>query len=289
MVYAFVHISKTAGTTITYLLRRNFGLGHFDTGLLLTKKPMNAAQLRRVRILYPKLRSISGHHVRPFSDLHRECETIKYYTFLREPVRRVVSKFSFSAAHQLVRLGWRPETRQELEEFFLQIVGRSKNGMCLALSADGKSEGAIEALERDIKYVGIQERFDESLRGLKKWMDDVDFDIRYRSANVSKNKTAEVPKLKQYDAYYQKILEYADEVFQDPRMLDVISDTNRDDLTLYDHALKKRYSVQSARYGNGSEEVQRLEDNDIRKESLIGRVYRNVVARPIIPLLIVRR
>ena len=62
---AFVHIKKTAGTTLTAILRRNFGTRHLDTRLHLYEDLFLADDLRRALKLYRRLDCIAGHHVRP--------------------------------------------------------------------------------------------------------------------------------------------------------------------------------------------------------------------------------
>ncbi len=101
-MYAFVHIEKTAGTTLNAILRRSFGIRHCDIRLPLFKRRydrydhrafVEAADLRRVRRLYRSLRGISGHNVKPYADLHAECPEIQFITMLRDPVARFHSHF----------------------------------------------------------------------------------------------------------------------------------------------------------------------------------------------------
>ena len=104
---AFVHIKKTAGTTLTAILRRNFGTRHLDTRLHLYEDLFLADDLRRALKLYRRLDCIAGHHVRPFGDLHSLIPKIRYFTFVREPISRLVSDFQFKLSC-LTRRGIQP-------------------------------------------------------------------------------------------------------------------------------------------------------------------------------------
>ena len=106
-MYAFVHIEKTAGTTLHSILRRSFGTGHCDIRLPFSKRGpvdsdnrnvVDAADLKRVKRIYRSLRGISGHDVKPYSNLELECPEIRYFTFLRDPRRRFLSHFLTRAA-----------------------------------------------------------------------------------------------------------------------------------------------------------------------------------------------
>ncbi len=77
-MYAFIHIEKTAGSTITTILRRSFGTRHSDIRLPPAKRRIGERDLRpcidaddliRAQRLYPALACIAGHNVKPYGGL----------------------------------------------------------------------------------------------------------------------------------------------------------------------------------------------------------------------------
>src|SRR3990170_1027659 len=60
----FIHINKTGGSTVRYILRSSFGLHHCEVEpwhARWTGSPFSTSDLQRVRKLYPHLESIGGH------------------------------------------------------------------------------------------------------------------------------------------------------------------------------------------------------------------------------------
>lgn len=175
----FLHIQKTAGMTLQELLRRNLGrpplriLRDFITGD--TGEGFSTQQaLQRIM---PGDRLFMGHFgygvhnlvPRPFS----------YVTFLREPVRRLVSLYHFSKLDS--RAFYHKYARERsIGDFLLDCpLHELDNGMTRQIAGDNKNlfmnrvpygscdqellDKAIANIERDFLFVGIQERFMESV------------------------------------------------------------------------------------------------------------------------------
>jgi hypothetical protein len=180
----FLHIQKTAGMTLQELLRRNLGrsplriLRDFITGD--TGEGFSTRQaLQRIM---PGDRLFMGHFgygvhnlvPRPFS----------YVTFLREPVRRLVSLYHYSKLDS--RAFYHKYARERsIGDFLLDCpLHELDNGMTRQIAGDDKNlfmnrvpygscgqellDKAIANIERDFLFVGIQERFMESVFLLSK-------------------------------------------------------------------------------------------------------------------------
>lgn len=164
----FLHIQKTAGQTLRYLINRNFP----DSESLLVKlttqdhwesfiknKPKNLSQLK---LIYGHMKFGIHEHI-PV-----DC---RYFTMLRDPVARVVSHHRFLQSESAL-----PPGRETLEEYVRWL---SENNMdnhqtrVLAgawLDNDANTPSAPEMLEcakrnLDEHFIlaGIQERFMESI------------------------------------------------------------------------------------------------------------------------------
>jgi hypothetical protein len=276
-IYAFVHLKKTAGESVRSILRRNFGTRHFDTSLLRTEEYLSAAQLRRARAFFPRLESIGGHQVSPLSDLQKDFPEIRFYTFLRDPVQRVVSFFHFKAVKRIVDRGWRP-TRDELHRFLDEVVEREVNGQCRRLARDGSGPAALETLERDIRFVGIVEHFQESMALFRLWVGRPEMEIENRPRNV----TASMAGAGSTDALLKAVADMATGVRSDGERLTRIAERNQDDIILYRHAFHNRFEAQRSSLGPGAPGDQTARPP--AEEGFSSRLYRTLVTRPFLPL-----
>jgi hypothetical protein len=167
---AHVHIMKTAGQTICGILRQSFPGNHCD---LVVPRPAGAKDVRWARRFYPQLQSIAGHCVVPYGDLEEAGLKPRYFTFLRDPVQRCVSHYQFSVQKNSCRLAF--------EEWLARHANFQTRTLCNAADADR----AIELLERRVGFVGLVERFNESLVLLGAWCGQGQMDLRYRARNIA--------------------------------------------------------------------------------------------------------
>ena len=94
----FIHISKTAGRTIRYIQRSSYGLHHCEVQPWYDRRkgpPFSSEDLHRLRKIYPTLKSIAGHHVRGYVDLQENNTEFRYFTFMRDPLKRQASYYQF--------------------------------------------------------------------------------------------------------------------------------------------------------------------------------------------------
>ena len=226
VLFAFIHIPKTAGSTLETILRQSFCSRHCDVrvgddfnGPLLT-----AEVLRRTRWVYPRLASIAGHSVRPHGDLQAVRGGVRYYTLLREPVVRCASEYQFRVQ------------RDGLPDDFGRWIhsGIARNRQTKMLAGVEDADAAIEMLRAKVGLVGLVERFNESLVLLRRWFDDPRLDIRYRSKNVTADN-----RLKRG-------------LLNDPRSRRLLDEANREDRRLYDYVAAELYPAQVRAYGEAA-------------------------------------
>ena len=182
-MYAFVHIEKTAGTTMNSILRRSFGTGHCDIRLPLAKrlvkyeptdryKVVETADLQRVKRIYRNLRGIAGHQVKVYSDLAQGYPDICFFTFLRDPVKRYCS-------HYLTRAGL--PSSQVFDRWLASPW--THNWQTKMIAGECNAQKAIDLLATRFAFVGLVERFDESLLMFGQWLQEPDFRPEYRRLN----------------------------------------------------------------------------------------------------------
>ncbi len=175
-VLAFVHIQKTAGTSMKFMLKNSFGLRHCDIRPVdpSRNKPVDLEDLAFARCIYPRLQSIGGHElIEPTAHL---AGAVRPYTMLRDPVSRAVSHFQ----DQNLR-GHAPPS-------FDEYIGDEQNHdfQVRKIAGGPDLEKARRLLREDYFFVGLTERFDESMR-LLAWLVPYELDLRYVRRNVARD------------------------------------------------------------------------------------------------------
>lgn len=179
---AYIHVMKTGGQTMCDILRQSFPGRHCD---LQVKGVASADDLRFARRFYPHLRSIAGHGVVPLSNLAEAAGSIRFFAFLRDPVERCVSHYQYRR-NKDETAGFEPWLALNAE-YQTRFLCR-RHDVTDPWSAPADADDAIEVIERHVGFVGLQERFDESLVLLRRWVDDERLDIEYRSRNVARSR-----------------------------------------------------------------------------------------------------
>jgi hypothetical protein len=205
-MYAFVHIERTGGRTVISILRRSFGAGHCDIRLPLGKRRGDRSQrqldrrvlidaevLRRVGRIYQHLKGIAGHNVKPYGDLGILNPTMRFFTFIRDPAARLRSHFLNA---RLADHG-----RQQFERWIAACW--MHNWQTKMIAGEPNAQKAIELLSTRVEFVGLTERFDESILMLGQWLQEPGFCPAYRRINQLSDKRPphEVARL-YYDTCY---------------------------------------------------------------------------------------
>jgi hypothetical protein len=275
-MYAFVHIEKTAGTTLNNILRRALGTRHCDIRLPLAKRKndrednricVEATDLRRVRRLYRNLLGIAGHNVKPYADLHVAYPDIQYITVLRDPYARFRSHFLNRAFGH---------TREALREWLAGDWTHNWQTKMIAGEPDG--EKAIELLKSRFGFVGLTEKFDESLLMLCHWLGEPNLNVTYRPVNCisAKHRPRDLARKKDDMSYLEL-----------PEVRAQIAAANAEDQKVYDFVTSTIYPQQHAKYGtNLAAELKNLraKNQAVTKwpEPFVGSFMRNYVYKPLI-------
>ncbi|MES1948391.1 hypothetical protein C84B14_13614 [Salinisphaera sp. C84B14] len=230
---AFIHIKKTAGNSLKYLLRSHFGAAHCDVKPWQKKDAVySAAHLKQLMRVYPWLQSIAGHTIAPHSDLRDQVPNLKYFTFLREPIRRCVSEYQY----YVLRGRYQPNTFSS----WIQDP-RYRNVQVQALAGKEDLDAAITRLEEDVAFLGLIERFDESLALMGPMLGIPTLEPRESRLNTASSN------------------DIRDAVLADPETRQALEDANQLDVQLYRYARDVVYPRQ-------------LERMDIDMEKLTGAV-----------------
>lgn len=214
----FLHIEKAAGTTLNEIMRNNFYFYYAVSPYLFNKNIDNQdfflkkEELNVIRKLIPNFVAYGGHSVRLYEDYGEDM--IKF-TFVRNPVDRYLSHYFYQK--QVMKVDWSIEEYLRHENF--------NNFMCKKICGFDSFEKAKKIIDGDDVFVGVLEKFDESLILLKKFVDESqsadDFVINYEVRNANTNKQGRELQLLMND------------------YIDRINDNNKEDIKLYKYAEKK--------------------------------------------------
>ena len=184
---AFVHIHKTGGSTINWILRSFFGPSYceiepidFDPSHRRPwQMPISIVDLQWVNKIYPNLKSIGGHCVQPHTDIDKTFTNLKYFTIIRNPLSARASMY----AHGVYAFG---ENNCKFDKWLQQDQSQNRPTKMIAGSAN--ADEAIRLIKAKNIFVGLTERFDESMLLIKKFVANR-LNIFYRRMNVTTNKS----------------------------------------------------------------------------------------------------
>jgi hypothetical protein len=174
-IFFFLHLPRTAGTTLNAVLRANFRpeeiISIYSDEDFRNHAAHSADELRGVRL-------IQGHLLlQGYNPPLMYGRSVRPFTFVRDPVERLVSEYAFQRAwprnHLYAYLNDRAISfREYIESRERLLVYRGKNFMTRAISGMDMPERGYPAkalarakrnLESVFDFVGVQERFLESL------------------------------------------------------------------------------------------------------------------------------
>lgn len=220
----FIHINKTAGRTVRYILRSSFGLSHCEVEpwhAPWTDPPFLTDDLRRLRRYYPNLKSIGGHRLRGNVDLQENGTEFKYFTFMRNPIKTCASRFQYNVQY-------RGKKNLIFEEWIRQDWPRNAQTKMIAGVAD--ADEAIRIIQTKNIFVGLTEHFDESMVLLKALVAP-DLNIAYKRVNVAHKNTIK-ERLLSTESTRQMLIE-----------------ANQADLELYNYVRQEIYPTYQREYG----------------------------------------
>jgi hypothetical protein len=215
----FVHIPKTAGTTMLQIIE-----GHYGADKVLSFREIpREERIALVKAKGPEIRCVAGHlHYGEHRHFPRPCRP---FTMLREPTERVISLYYFilrektQPSHEKLKRG---------ELTLDQIARRQGAAMARFIAGHRAKEGIPDAdLLAEAKYVlehtmatfGLTERFDESLLMFNRALG---WNVRgYAKANVTKNRptgekmgSEQVALIRAYNAVDTELYSFAKNLFE---------------------------------------------------------------------------
>jgi len=262
LMLVFVHIEKTGGRTLRYILRSSYGPRHCEVEPdgLWDDLPFSTSDLRRLRRVYPRLVSVAGHRVTGYVDLEEQGTDFRYFTILRDPLKMCASRYQFHVDRKKKNLS--------LEEWLQKDAVR--NAQAKRIAGTPSANDAIRMIDRKEMFVGLSECFDESLVLLKA-LRAPDLNIGYTSVNVAKGNNL------------------ARDLLANQRTRQAIVEANHADIELYGHVREELYPAFRQEYGASLDDAVRKLQNGrhstFNKRNLtVSRLKQYGVYKPLVHL-----
>lgn len=259
---AFAHIPKTGGTTVVDMLQRHFGLRHMAVHHRSQVGPYTKSDLEFDLGVHRLTRSISGHTLCPFVDFGRWENQLRWYTFVRDPTDRLLSHYQ----HQFHRTGGRYKV--PFEEWLRSY--RRGNWMVRMIAGREDLQAAKTIIDRKGVFVGMLERFDESLVLLRLHLGIPGLCVDYGEPKNPGGRQARSTVRNNMEAHRE-----------------AIAATNRLDEELYKYVRENIWPAQVERLGRDSESAfdrAASPGAGAHARRLTYRIYRNLVYKPILAL-----
>lgn len=255
---AFLHIPKSAGVTVNLILRSSFGLRHCDVEPWHARAPIAflSDDLQRLYRFYPHLRSIAGHRVVAYGGLEEVCSNIQYFALLRDPLKRCASLYQYV-------------TRKGHKFVFEDWIQRNRDAQTRQIAGVADVDVAIKVIQDKRVFIGLTERFDESILLFKAFFAN-DLNIAYKRMNVARDNTL------------------AENILASEYKRQMLIEANQADLDLYAYVRQELYPSYCREYGNTLDRdvanCQRNQDKLNQRNIVLNRLYRNLVYKPALKL-----
>lgn len=197
----FVHIFKTAGTSLHEQMRRHYGFAavpRVNDGFLAGESFDRRLQ---TELRKPETRAIAGHftYARVSAALDRSSYRGQrtFFTFLRDPIERIISAYNYFSITRTEK--WHREANEMGFGEFLLFARRNdaemiEGHLCRYVSFDGSADfaSAIQDLDRRFAFVGLIEDFNATRGAFEKCLGfNFDADLR-RNSSPQKIRRSEI-------------------------------------------------------------------------------------------------
>lgn len=253
----FSHIPKTAGTSLKYILRNNFGVKHIDA-IKTQRSPYTDKDLRFAKKIFHNPQAITGHNVvDPLSNFAGTDDQL--ITILREPVSRCASHYQDNVL--------RSNLTASFEEWISNEENQDLSVKIIAGSLD--VEKAKRLLREAYTFTGITEHFNDSVRLLKLQLKKP-LNLDYRRLITARNN------------------EIKHRLLGDDASLKLLKKYNARDTELYDYALNEIFLPALETHRDAMERIPLPEQKTIRRNELPVRNsvrFNKFIYRQLIKLL----
>lgn len=146
-ILAFSHIPKNAGSFFTYLLRSYFGTDHCRA--IAADGIYSYADLISDSRIYPGLRAISGHELRPYVDFREYEERFVWAFLIRDPYHRFPSQYKWWCR----RNNW----TISFEDWCVLKGEKFSDFQCKWICGEANHQKAMDLIDKKNVIIGFQD------------------------------------------------------------------------------------------------------------------------------------
>jgi len=214
----FVHIEKTAGTSLKFILRNTFGKRHCDS-LKNKKSIFTQDDLDFAKKIFGKIKCITGHNiVEPTKYLTEE--NIFFMTFLRDPLTRTASFYQdFCLRGKTEKISFEEWIKDE----------NKHNMQTKRIAGEEDVEKAKKILRDSYSFIGLTERFDDSLK-LLSIISPEKLKFKYKKKLIAPSNAIK------------------NELIASPETNKILQDTNKLDIELYKYVKEELFPERLKEY-----------------------------------------
>ena len=194
------HIPKTGGTTFRWILINNYSWRHFDFPEY-RKVIIKPDNFPFSSFILKQIKSLSGHWLRYSYDLKLLLPNIKFVTFLRDPISRIISLYFHIKSLENPNIKFREWVAHNYSEPILSnYQTRFIAGCC-------DFDKAKSILDNGYFFVGSTDRFDKSLLMFKRML-GTNLNIGYERKRATKKDKIAVLNDRRYNDTIEKLHQY---------------------------------------------------------------------------------
>jgi len=272
---AFVHVAKTGGATVAAMLKSAHGHRYCETVPLRVESPAqkrdgkvfigkySSEDIRTLLDLAPRTRSLGGHQVALWSDVELVDPGTVYLLFLRDPLKRGASHFQYNLRERDMTpfFGKKHLTWDEWTDWEIP-----RNHQVKMLSPNVDAGEAIRLLEKKNVFVGLTERFDESLLLFRRLFVP-GLRISYLRRNTAADRSVAL------------------EILGNPRRVEQMKEMYAEEFPLYRHVVNEIYPRYVKEYGSSlTDDLVRFRAGERGRVDYLNliryRAYRRLVFGP---------
>lgn len=196
-ILTYCHIGKVGGKQLKHYMRSYFGFRYRGVDHAVGKL-YRPEDLRLELRFNPWIRYLGGHDVRPHIDFHELEHRLKWFSIFREPLDRLLSHY----CQQISKSGTKTVGLFE----WMDANPNRAFWNTYMISGGADYQTAIEIIQKKYAFVGLNERYEQSLLLFRKIFELDGFEFQDRSQASNPDNSPVAQQIEEFSDKHQKEL-----------------------------------------------------------------------------------